>query len=108
MTIHAIELVDPFNPIHLLIILLQVSGVTSYFDVYSSSVTEYENDDIPKIHLTAKKPPWDPSTSEYSERETQMIDHQGQISILAKVAWGPVFVSAVVSYSLAYDVTDDG
>ena len=74
--------------------------------MYPPSEAEYENEDIPKIHLTAEEPPWDPSTNEYSERETQMLDHQGQISIPATAARGPVFVSAVVSYSLAYDATD--
>ena len=67
---------------------------------------EYENEDIPKIHLSAEEPPWDPSTVEYSERETWMLDHQGQISIPTTAARGPVFVSTVVSYSLAYDAAD--
>ena len=35
-----------------------------------------------------------------------MLDHQGQISIPVTVARGPVFVSAVVFYSLAYDAAD--
>ena len=35
-----------------------------------------------------------------------MLDHQGQISIPATAERGPVFVSTVVSYSLAYDATD--
>ena len=35
-----------------------------------------------------------------------MLDHQGQISIPVTMARGPVFVSAVVSYSLAYNVAD--
>ena len=35
-----------------------------------------------------------------------MLDHQGQISIPAAVARKPVFVSAAVSHSLAYDATD--
>ena len=35
-----------------------------------------------------------------------MLNHQGQISIPAMVAREPVFVSTVVSYSLAYDATD--
>ena len=39
-TTHAIELVDPFNATHPLIILLQLSWVTSYFDVYTPSVAE--------------------------------------------------------------------
>ena len=66
---HAIELIDPFDAAHPLIILLQLSGVASYFDVYSPSLTKYRNDDITKIHLPAKEPPWDPSTNELTERE---------------------------------------
>ena len=49
-TTHAIELFNPFDASH------PLSGVTSYFDVCSLSVTEYENGDIPKIHLTADEP----------------------------------------------------
>ena len=44
---------------------LDWSSVTSYFDVYFPSVIEYENEDVPKFHLTAEERPWDPSTSEY-------------------------------------------
>ena len=55
-TTHAIELVDPFDATQPLIIPLQSSGVTSYFDVNSPSNAEYENEDIPKIHLTAEEP----------------------------------------------------
>ena len=40
-TPHVIELVDPLNAAHLLIIPLQLSGMTSYVDVYSLSVAEY-------------------------------------------------------------------
>ena len=36
-----------------------------------------------------------------------MLDHQGQISIPATAARGTVFVSAVVSYSLAYNVNSE-
>ena len=74
-TTHAIELVDPFDATHLLIIPLQLSSVTSYFDIFSPIIADYEDEEIPKIHLTTEEPPWDPSTSEYSERETQMLDH---------------------------------
>ena len=70
------------------------------------NIAEYKDENIPKIHLTAEEPPLDPSTSKYSEQETQMLDHQGQISIPATAARGQVFVSAVVSYSLAYDAAD--
>ena len=75
MTTHVIELADPFDAAHLLIILLQLSSVINYFDVYSLSIAEYENEETPMIDLTSEKPPWDPSTNEYLERETQMLDH---------------------------------
>ena len=58
---HAIELVDPFNTTHQIIIPLQLSGVTIFY-VYSPTIAEYEDEDIPKIHLAAEEPPWDPST----------------------------------------------
>ena len=69
-------------------------------------LTEYEDEDIPKIHLTAEQPPWNPSTSEYSERETQMLDHWGQIIILATAARGPVYDSTVILNTLVYDAAD--
>ena len=72
MTPHTIELPDPFNAADPLIILLQLSSDTSYFDVCSLSIVEYENKDIPKIHLTAEEPPQDQSTNEYSERDSNI------------------------------------
>ena len=75
VTTHAIQLAGPSDKAHPLTILLQLSGVTSYFDVYSLSIAECENEDIPKIHLTAEEPAWDSSMNEYSERETRMLDH---------------------------------
>ena len=60
MTTHAIEFPDPLDAAHLLIFLLQLHFVTSYIDLYSPSIAEYENEDIPTIHLTAEEPPWDP------------------------------------------------
>ena len=64
MTTCAIELTDPFNTAHPLIILLWLSRVTSYFDVYSPSIAESGNKDIPIIYLTAEEPPWDPSMND--------------------------------------------
>ena len=75
LTTHAIQLVDPFEAAHPLIILHQLCTVISYYDVYSPSIADYDNEDIPKIHLIAEEPPQDPSTAEYSERETGILDH---------------------------------
>ena len=61
-TKYATELVDSVEAAHPLINLLQWSCVTSYIDVHSPSVAEYESEDIPKIHLTAEEPSWNPSS----------------------------------------------
>ena len=57
-----------------------------------------------KIHLTVEELPWDPN--EYSQRETCMLDHQGQIIITAIATRGSVYVSAVISYSLTHAAAD--
>ena len=67
---------------------LNMHGVTSDFDVHSPSVADYEN---------AKGPLWDPSTNEYSERESHMTVHCGQIIVCATMARG---------YTVAYNVID--
>ena len=66
---HAIELTKPFSTANPLIISLQLSGVTSYIDIYSLNIAEYKDEDITKIHLTVEEPP------------TCMLDHRGWISI---------------------------
>ena len=50
--------------LNLFIIHLQLSSVTSYFDVYSLSIDKHKNKDNPKIYLTAEESPSDPSTEE--------------------------------------------
>ena len=54
MITHAIQFLDSFDAVHPLIILLQLSSVMSYFDLYSPSTAEHENEVSPKIHLTAE------------------------------------------------------
>ena len=75
VTAHAIQLADPFDATHPLVIQLLLSGVMTFVDVYFPSIVEYENEEVPKIHLTAEEPPWDPSTEEYLEQESCMSDH---------------------------------
>ena len=81
------------------------------FYLNSLSIPECENEDITMNHLTVEEHPWDSATEEYSECETSMSDYLGQIIHPATVAWWPLFVSAIILYSLAYDsvdVMDDG
>ena len=106
MTNHALQLTEFFDAVHLLFVLLQFSSVTSYFDVYSLSIAEYENEMIAKILLTAEEPLQDLSKKVFLEREIYMLYHQGQFSIPAIVSRGSVCASVFISYSLAYDATD--
>ena len=50
VTTHAIKLPDSFDAAHPLVIPLKVSGVTRHFDLYSPSIADYDNEEIP----------WDP------------------------------------------------
>ena len=67
------------------------------------SIAEYENDKIPKFHLTAEELLWELSIDKHSERETQMKDHQEQKIVPAIAEKVLVFIGIVVLYSLAYD-----
>ena len=91
VTTHVIRLKDPFNVTIPVLIQLHLCGVTSYFDVYFTSIAEYLNEEIPKIHLLADNL-WDPSTEECSECKTMVR--------------GLVFVNTVILYSWAYDAID--
>ena len=42
--------------------------MTSYFDVFFLCIAVYENEEIPKIHLTAEEAPCDQLANEYSEQ----------------------------------------
>ena len=102
MTTHAIQLLGTFDAAHKFRILLQTSSLTSYFDVYSPRIAKCENENIPKIHLTVKEPPWDPSTEDYSEHVRSLwSDHPPCHS-------GKGFSIQQCSYlvSLAYDAVD--
>ena len=53
VTTHANKSIHPFDAAYPLIIWLWLSGVTSYFDVHYPNIADYENEDIPKIHITS-------------------------------------------------------
>ena len=60
-----------------LLIPLMLQGVTSYFPVRAATLSEYESDVIPKFHLTAEAPIWDPGSSTFSVQEERMLDFRG-------------------------------
>ena len=44
--------------------------------------------------------------SKYAEKANCMLDHLGQISIPVTAERGPLYISAVISYSLVQDAAD--
>ena len=55
--LHAIQIVNPFDATHPIIIPLKLNGVTFYFDVRNPTQNDYEDQNILKIELTQKAPP---------------------------------------------------
>ena len=77
-TMHAIQLENPFDATHLIIIPLKLNGGTRYFKVKKPTKEEKEDNSIIKIELTAEAPWWDPSSSDYSQQEQCMFDYRGR------------------------------
>ncbi len=88
-----------------LLILLMLQGVTSYF--------KYDSDVIPKFHLTAEAPMWDPDSSSYSLQEECTLDFRGHIVSTVTTTRGQITlqVNAVCrspfAPSCVIDTTDD-
>ncbi len=66
---HVLLVHDPYGCSPPLTILLSLDNVTSYFKARCPSLAEYEDESIPKYHLTSHRLLWDPSTSLYSMQE---------------------------------------
>ena len=65
--------------------------------MYSPSIAEYKNKDITNVHLTAEETPLDPLMNDIQKK---------RISIPSTAGRRPVYVSAVISYFLAYDAAN--
>ncbi len=98
---HALLVHDPDSCSPPLIIPLSLDGVTSYFGARYPCLAEYEDENIPKYHLTSKSPLWDPLTSLYSLQQESMVDYMGRL--IAKLSMDPhspdMTMSSVVSDS---------
>ncbi len=76
-------------------------------------MSEYESDVIPKFHLTAEAPVWDPGSSSYSLQEDIMLNFRGHIVSTVTMTRGQMImqVNAVCSSPFAsycvVDATDD-
>lgn len=106
---HAIVIdADPYTPEDKLIIPLQLQGVSSVFPVRTPSRAEFDDDDIPRIVMTAEAPEWDPQTSDWAKQEASMTDFRGHIHGLDDVvARGRSLINSVSVSHLQINPIDD-
>ena len=91
---HAVVVDDPVSN-EPLIIPLEIKGVTSFFPTRKPTRQEYEEDSIPKINMTSELPDWEPSTADFAEQESAMIDAGGQVISNDIIERGRRFINAV-------------
>ena len=93
---HAIVLDEPEEDKQL-IIPLSIMGVSSFFTCRKPTRPEYDNDDIPRIHVTVKAPDWDLSDREFAQREEVISDFRGAVVDRKTTEGGPRMVIDQVS-----------
>ncbi len=97
----------------LLRIALQLQGIISYFPVRAATLSEYDSDVIPKFHLTAEAPIWDPGSSPYSLQEDSMLNFRGKIVSTVTTSRGQITMqvnavcSSLFTSDCVIDATDD-
>ena len=110
---HLIIIPSDDDAMHALHIPLKLQGVTSYFPVRAATLAEYESEEIPKFHLTAEAPDWDPGSTSFSSQENSMLDFRGRIVSTVITTRGRITmqVNAIASAPFAaycvVDATDD-
>ena len=77
VTMHAIQLENPFDGIHAIIISLKLNRVTKYFKVKTPTQKEYEDQNILKIGLIVEAPTWYLSSPDFSCQEQSIFDYRG-------------------------------
>ena len=92
---HTIQIVDPFDATHPLMIPLNLNRVISYFKVRKPDWEEYEDHNILKIELTAEALLWDPSSPEYNLQEQSMFDYKGCFVNPNTPTRGQVFINSI-------------
>ena len=93
--IHVIQIINPVDATHLIIVLLQLKGVTSSFNVRKPTQIEYEDQNILKIALLVEAPPWDLLSPEFSKQEQGMLDYRGWFV-------SPCFSNGTIMYQLCH------
>ena len=97
VTTHAIQLTDTIETAHLPILPLQLSRVISYFEQYMRMKNSKDSPHYRRISI---------SINEWLVRKKDLNAWSWLDQYLCFSSKGPVQVSTVISYSLAFDVAD--
>ena len=81
---HSIVIADPTDDVQSYTIPLRLEGVVSYFEYTLPTSAEYEDEDIPKLELTAASPAWNPSDDDYALQEESHLDYRGHLIAAAR------------------------
>jgi hypothetical protein len=106
-TMHALTLTDPDDPSQLVTLPLQLWGVILLLNVRTLTVDQFNDQTIPRLHLTSETLTWDPSTTTYTDQEAAMMDFTGVVETRTRV-WGkfPAVIHAMATSDLI-DITHD-
>ena len=77
-TMHVVQLENPFNTTHQIIIPLKLNEVNSYFKSKMPTWEEYKDQNMLKIKLTVEAPSLDLSSPEYSCQKQSMFNYRGR------------------------------
>ncbi len=78
-TMHALTLTDPDNPLQTVTLPLWLQGVISLLNVRTPTVDQFNDQTIPRLHLTSETLTWDPSTMTFADQEAAMTDFTGVV-----------------------------
>jgi hypothetical protein len=67
-TTHALTLTDPNDPLHTVTLPLWLRGVISLFNVRTPIVNQFNDQTIPRLHMTSETLAWDLRTRSCDDR----------------------------------------
>jgi hypothetical protein len=108
---HALTIIDPYQPAQMVIIPLALQGVTLLLNVRGITFDEWNSDTFKQLHLTSETLIWDPTTTLYEEQEAAMIDYSGRVLTTMRPLMGHInhlVINLLSSLTTDQaDVTDD-
>ncbi len=84
-TTHALTMTDPDYPSQMVTLPLRLRGVILLLNVRIPTVDQFNDQTIPRLHLTSETLTWDPLTTTYADQEAMMMDFTGAVETHTRV-----------------------